>query len=162
MELFYYLYCTALCEGALHVHCANCISVSAIELSIINTSGNSWESDLGVHSQANKMTKETTKSEILQKNRYFIGKNTHTHINFIYSVDRIIDFDRAEPTCYRSILRQFRLTKCSFFIHINTPNIHPRLDLNLELFFRLMELFDYSRITWHLVHMQIDTLCVNW
>ena len=25
-----------------------------------------------------------------------------THINFIYSVDRIMDFNRAEPTCYRT------------------------------------------------------------
>ena len=25
-----------------------------------------------------------------------------THINFIYSVDRIMDFNRAEPTCCRT------------------------------------------------------------
>ena len=91
MELFYYLYCTALCEGALHVHCANCISVSAIELSIINTSGNSWESDLGVHSKkltSQKPSKYNDKRNkevrnFTKKSIFYWKKNTHTLTSFI-------------------------------------------------------------------------------
>ena len=46
---------------------------------------------------------------------------------------RIIDFNRAEPTCS---VHQFRLIKWSFFVHIttrNAPYIHPSSDLILEL-----------------------------
>ena len=46
-----------------------------------------------------------------------------------------MDFNRAEPTCYMS-LRQFWLTKWSFFVHSttrNAPYVHKRLDSILEL-----------------------------
>ena len=53
------------------------------------------------------------------------------NINFIYSVDRIMDFNRAEPTCYRTYFpypSQARFYKISLFTHNTTLYIHPRLD----------------------------------
>ena len=44
---------------------------------------------------------------------YFIEKNP---INFIYSVERIMDFNRAEPTCYRTFfLTPFLANKMELF-----------------------------------------------
>ena len=52
------------------------------------------------------------------------------NINLIYSVDRIMKFNRAEPTLAKEIifLRQFQLTS----IHNTTPYIPPRLDSRIE------------------------------
>ena len=50
-----------------------------------------------------------------------------------------MDYNRAEPTCYRTYfcLRQFQLTKWSLFVHtttrINAPYVHPMLDSILDL-----------------------------
>ena len=49
-----------------------------------------------------------------------------------------MDFNRAEPTCYRTNFpyASFRITKWSLFIHStthNAPYVHPRLDSILEL-----------------------------
>ena len=64
------------------------------------------------------------------------------YLNFFCSVDSTfhvigkMDYNGAEPTCYRSSLRQFWLTKWSFFIYStsrNAPYIQPRLDWILEL-----------------------------
>ena len=60
------------------------------------------------------------------------------NINFIYSADKIMDFKRAEPTCYRTIfpITPVPANKKSFFVHSttrNAPYVHPRLDSIFEL-----------------------------
>ena len=59
----------------------------------------------------------------------------------ICSFNRIMDFNRAEPTCYRN---KFPLVSSGFFIPISTPYIHPRVD---EVFWhgRLLKTFAHMR-----------------
>ena len=62
---------------------------------------------------------------------FFLEKNP---INFIYSVDRIMDFSRAVPTCYRTNFLDARTAnKMQLFIHNTSPYIHLKLDSPIDL-----------------------------
>ena len=66
-----------------------------------------------------------------------------------------MDFNRDEPTCYRSHFPsegQFGLTKWSFVVHStthNVPYVHPRLDSILELSqtFQIGRVFDQKDLS---------------
>ena len=58
--------------------------------------------------------------------------------------------------CYFS-LRQFRLIKCSFFIHSDTPYIHPRLDFRIEPKFSDWQSAPKLRIMGQQVTLKVDS-----
>ena len=68
----------------------------------------------------------------------FYRKKTSFILLIKLQINRIINFNRPEPTCYRNLysIHQFRLTNWTFFVHNTMRNAsyyHLRLDMILEL-----------------------------
>ena len=93
-------------------------------------SANSVESDLECTSRlyfdnltSQKPCQYNNKSDCSETNCYNIQHvpQDYNNINFIYSVDRIMDFNRATELIF---LTPVPVNKVSFFIHNTTPYIH--------------------------------------